>query len=121
MQEMWVQFLGREDLLEKEMAAHPSILAWRIPWIEASGRLQSMGLQSWTRLATKQQQASEVALVVKKSPANPGDIRDSGSISGSRRSPGGAHGNPLQSSCLGNSVERGAWRATVHRVTKSQT
>ena len=45
MQETEVQFLGREDPLEKEMATHSSILAWRIPWTEEPGRLQSMGLQ----------------------------------------------------------------------------
>ena len=45
MQETWVQFLGREDPLEKEMATHSSILAWEIPWIEEPGRLQSIGLQ----------------------------------------------------------------------------
>ena len=49
MRETWVQFLGWEDLLEKEMATHSSILAWEIPWTEEPGRLQSMGLQkSWT-------------------------------------------------------------------------
>ena len=41
----WVQSLGREDLLEKEMTTHSSILAWKIPWMEEPGRLQSMGLQ----------------------------------------------------------------------------
>ena len=45
MRETWVQSLGREDLLEKEMAPHSSILAWKIPWMEEPGRLQSMGLQ----------------------------------------------------------------------------
>ena len=45
MQETWVQFLGWEDPLEKEMATHSSILAWRIPWTEEPGRLQSMGSQ----------------------------------------------------------------------------
>ena len=45
MQETWVLSLGWEDLLEKEMATHSSILAWRIPWTEEHGRLQSMGLQ----------------------------------------------------------------------------
>ena len=45
MQEMQVQYLGQEDHLEKEMATHPSILAWEIPWTEATGGLQSMGLQ----------------------------------------------------------------------------
>ena len=51
MQETWVGSLGREDPLEKEMATHFSILAWRIPWTEEPGRLQSMGSQSWTRLS----------------------------------------------------------------------
>ena len=45
MQETWVQSLGREDPLEKEMAAHSSVLAWRIPWTEEPGGLQSMGSQ----------------------------------------------------------------------------
>ena len=45
MQETWVQSQGWEDPLEKEMATHSSILAWRIPWTEESGRLQSMGSQ----------------------------------------------------------------------------
>ena len=45
MQETWVQFLGREDPLEEEMATHSSVLAWEIPWTEDSGRLQSMGSQ----------------------------------------------------------------------------
>ena len=45
MWETWVQPLGREDLLEKEMATHSSILAWKIPWMVEPGRLQSMGLQ----------------------------------------------------------------------------
>ena len=45
MQEPWVQSLGREDLLEKEMATDSSILAWKIPWTDKPGRLQSMGSQ----------------------------------------------------------------------------
>ena len=45
MQETRVQSLGWEDLLEKEMATHSSILAWKIPWVEESGRLRSMGSQ----------------------------------------------------------------------------
>ena len=44
-QENWVQSLGQEDPLEKGMATHSSILAWRIPWTDEPGRLQSMGLQ----------------------------------------------------------------------------
>ena len=45
MQETWVRCLGQEDPLEKEMAAHSSILAWRIPWTEEPGGLQSKGSQ----------------------------------------------------------------------------
>ena len=45
MRETWVRSLGQEDALEKEMAAHSSILAWKIPWTEEPGRLQSMGSQ----------------------------------------------------------------------------
>ena len=45
MQETWVQFLGWEDPLEKEMAIHSSTLAWKIPWTEEPDRLQSMGSQ----------------------------------------------------------------------------
>ena len=48
MQETWVRFLGQEDPLEKEMATHSSILAWKIPWMEKPGRLQSMGSQRVT-------------------------------------------------------------------------
>ena len=62
---------------------------------------------------------SQVTLVVKNPPANAGDIRDTGSIPGSGRSPVEGHGNPLQYSCLENPMNRGTMRATVHRVTKS--
>ena len=65
--------------------------------------------------------ASQVALVVKNLPAKAGDIRDVGLFPGSGRSPGGGYGNPLQYSCLGNPMDRGAWWATVHRVAKNQT
>ena len=47
----WVPSLGRDDTLEKEMATHSSILAWRIPWTEEPGRLQSMGSQRVRRLS----------------------------------------------------------------------
>ena len=51
MRETWVQSLGQEDPLEKEMATHSSILAWRIPWTEEPGGLQSTGSQSQTGLS----------------------------------------------------------------------
>ena len=59
--------------------------------------------------------------MVKDPPANAGDVREAGSIPGSGRFPGEGNGNPLQYSSLENSMDRGAWRATVHGVTKSQT
>ena len=65
--------------------------------------------------------ASQVALVVKNPSANAGDIRDVGSIPGLGRSPGGGHGNPLQYSCLENPMDSGAWWATVHGVTETDT
>ena len=65
--------------------------------------------------------ASKVVLVVKNLPANAEDIRDTGSIPGLERSPGGGHGNPLQYSCLENSIDKGAWQAAVHSTAKSQT
>ena len=61
-----------------------------------------------------------MALVVKNLHANAGDIRDMGLIPGSGRTPAGGHGNPLQYSCLENPMDRGAWWATIHRVTKSR-
>ena len=75
------------------MVTHSSILAWRI----------------W---------ASQVALVVKKPAANAGDVRDAGSVPGLGSSPAGGHSNPLQYSCLENPMDRGAWQATVHVVTR---
>ena len=59
--------------------------------------------------------------MVKNPPSNTGDLRDAGLIVGSRRSPIGRHGNPLQYSCLENIMDREAWWATVLRVIKSQT
>ena len=69
----------------------------------------------------KEERASQVALVVKNSPANAGDVRDMGLIPGSGRSPGGGRGSPLHYSCLENPVDRGALRAAVHRAAKSRT
>ena len=57
----------------------------------------------------------------KEPAASAGDIKDAGSILGLGRSPGEGHGHPLQYSCLENHMDRGAWQATVHRVSKSRT
>ena len=60
-------------------------------------------------------------LAVKNPPANAGDAEDVGLILGSGRFPGVGNGNVLQYSCLDNPMDRGAWRASVHGFTKSQT
>ena len=57
----------------------------------------------------------------KESACNAGNVRDTGLIPGSGRSPGGGHGNPLWNSCLENAMDRGAWWAKVHRVAKRRT
>ena len=109
--------------LEKAMATHSSVLAWRIP-----GTGEPAGLPSWgrtqsdsTELTWQQQHASQVAIVVKNLSASAGDVRDTGSVSGLGRSPGGEHGNPFQYSCLKNPMGRGAWQATAHSFAKSWT
>ena len=63
----------------------------------------------------------QVMLVLKNLLANAGDVRDTGSIPGSGRSPGGGPGHLLQYSCLENPMDRGDWLATVFRVAKSWT
>ena len=62
-----------------------------------------------------------MALVVKNTPTNVGGLRNTGSIPGMGSLPGEGKGNPLQYSCRENPMSRGAWRAAVHGVTKSQT
>ena len=68
MQETWLQFLGQEDPLEKGIATHFSILAWRIPWTEETGGLQSMGSQrvghvSWTNSVSQPMDCSPPDLI----------------------------------------------------------
>ena len=65
--------------------------------------------------------ASQVVLVVKNPLASAADVRDMGLIPGLGRSPGGGHVNPLQYSCLENTMDRGAWPALVYRVAWSWT
>ena len=64
---------------------------------------------------------SQVALVIKNLPANAGKASHVNSIPGSGRFPGVGKRNPLQHSCLKNSMERGPWRVTVHEITNSGT
>ena len=97
MRETWVRALGWEDPLEKEMTIHSSTIAWKIPWTEEPGRLQSMGSQrvghDWaTSLSHYHPGGSDG----KESSCN----ADLGSIPGSGRSPEVGNGNLLQHSCL---------------------
>ena len=93
MQETWIQSLGWENPLEKGKVTHSSILAWIIPW------------------TIRGSEGKEPTC----------SAGDPGSIPGSGGSSGEGNGNPLQYSCLENSMDRGAWWATVHGVAKSQT
>ena len=118
MQETWVQSLGQENPLEKGMAVHSSILAWRIPWTEEPSKLQIHGVtKSQTRLSDSHTHSLD-GTMVKSLPANAGDGRDAGLIPGSGRSPGEGNGSPLQYSCLENSMDREAWWATVYGVVR---
>ena len=78
-------------------------------------------IRQWNKQGLLCSGASQVVLVVKNPPANPGDIRDSDSIPGWGRSPGGGHGNPLQYSCLENPMDREAQWPTVHRFAQTRT
>ena len=100
MKETWVPYLGQEDPPEKEMATHSSILP---PYYVFKNQVVS---------------ASLMAQTVKNPSPN---TRGPGSIPRSGRSPREGKGNPLQYSCLENSIDRGAWRAKVHGAAKSQT
>ena len=109
------------------MVTHSSTLVWKIPWMDGGAWWATVHgvAKSRTRLSdftplSCTVWASLVARVVKSLPAKAGDIRDTGSITGVGRSPGGGHGNLLQCSCLKNPRDRGVWRAKVH-VTQSWT
>ena len=106
-------FIFHFHALEKEMPTHSSVLAWRIPGTGEPGGLPCMESHrvehDWSDLA---------AAATSTYKGFPGG---SGSIPWLERAPGEGHGNPLQYSCLENSMDRGAWQATVHGVTQSWT
>ena len=117
-QETWVQSLGWEDTLEKEMATHSSILAWRIPWTEEPGGLQFTGSQrvghDWATFSSLQDKpgGSDGKRICQW-------CGRPGSIPGLGRYPGEGNGYPLQYSCVENSMNTGTWWATVYGVSKS--
>ena len=113
--ETGVRSLGWEDPLEKEMATHSSILAWRISWMEEPGRLQSKGSQR-VRLHWATSLHLPGGQTLKNLPA----MRETRvHIRGLGRLPGEENGNPLQESCLENFMDRGVCRATVHGFTNT--
>ena len=128
MQETQVQSLGWEDALKKEMASQSSILTQKIPWIEKPVGCSPCGHkesgttgQLTLSITSHRHMGFPAGSVHKESACNAGVTGDSGLIPGLGRSSGGGHGNLLQYSCLENSMDKGVWWATVHRVTKSQT
>ena len=125
MRETRVRSLGQEDPLEKKMVAHSSILAWRIPWMEKPGRLQSTGSQrvghDWVTSPSLIQSARSGFPSGSDGKESACSAGDPGSIPGSGSSPGEGNSNLLQYSHLENPMEREVWRATVHGFTKSQT
>ena len=111
--QVWDPFSQSENQLKphsncSQFAAVPTTLCCH----HTEAKFQLLDIFSW---------ASQVALVVKNPTPSAGDIRDTGLIPGLGRSPGEGNGNPLQDSCLGNHMDRGAWWATVQKVTESQT
>ena len=124
MRDTRVQSLGQEDLLQKEMATHSSILAWKIPWMEEPGRLQSVGSQgvrhdwatkhSIAHILWKYSEFTVLCCFLMLS-------KDMGSISEWGRSLAEGNGNSLQYSCLENSMGRGVSQAIVHGIVKSRT
>ena len=93
----------------------------RRAWLATVYRVTESDTTEWLSTTTGVSQEAQVVLVVKNLPANAGDVKDIGLISGSGRSPGGGHGNPLQYSCLKNPMDRRDWWAMVHRVAQSWT
>ena len=129
---MWetrVRSLGRKDSLEKEMATHSSILAWKIPWIMEPSRLQSTGLKRvrlyWVTSLSFFHSSCKLSFcdgsAGKEFTCHAGDTGDASLKPGFGRSPGGEKWQPTPVFLPGNSTDRGTWWAIVQRVAKSWT
>ena len=122
MRETWVRSLGWEDALEEDIATCSSILAWRIPWTEGFGGLQSMGSQRVRHNRVTKHIILQHATITKGFPCGSDgkesscNAEDLGSIPGLGRSPGEGKSYPLQYSGLDNSMDY-----IVHEVAKSWT
>ena len=102
--------------IEPRSHVSPALQVDSLP-VEPPGGFLWLYRKSWKQVV----RSSQMMLVVKNLPASARHERDACLIPGSRRSPGGGHGNPLQYSCLENPMDGGAWRGTVHNVSKSWT
>ena len=121
-QETWIRSLGQDGPLEKWMDNHSSIFAWRVPWTEEPGGLQSHGLtKSQTWLTNPLRLHIGLLLVVHWVKNLPAMQEIEGLIPESGKYPGTGHGNPLQYYCLENPMDRRDWWAIVHRVQESDT
>ena len=154
-QKMRQEFGCLSFIAEKAVATHSSTLAWKIPWTEKPGRLQSMEsqrvghdwatslkiiqyaafgvwllslsvgfsgflhIESWISLSSLF--TAEYCSIVSDGKGCACNGRDLGSVPRSGRSPGEWNGNPLQHCCWENSMDRGAWLATVHGIAESWT
>ena len=112
----------RSGSRRRALSPHDGHAISRCDLVTSGDRAWAPKTHSWVQNSalTLPTWAPQVALVVKNLPANAGDIRDAGSVPGPGRSPGGGNDNPLQYSCLENPMDRGAWQATVHKVTQNQ-
>ena len=109
----------RDGSLVPSLYSIPFWLLWLLDRLQCPSLPQEFLYQGISHFFISQQifQVSDG----KEPPASAGDTGDPDLIPGLGRSPGGENGNPFQYSCLENPMDRGAWRATVHGVTKSQT
>ena len=109
---------GITDSMDMSLSKPQELVMDREAWRAAVHEVIKSEWLNWTELNWRNTKGFPCGTVVKNPPANAEDSGGMGLIPGSGRFPGKGNGNPLQYSCLGNPMEREAWRATVHGVTK---
>ena len=119
---MWALSLGWEDPLQQETAAHSSVLAWRSPWTDGPGGLQSMGSQKsqdrTENQATERQLAHHATTLTVPRVRHQGALCTCWNRQPLNRRTGEGNGTPLQDSRLENPRDRGAWRAAVREAAE---